>query len=1395
MKKIILTSLTFLASIFFVRAQFFNEYWVIPPYSLEFNTMGDKTLKDLPFYLLPHDELIRGNGSGLIAPNGNVLFYTNNYNTYDVAGLPTDNFRYVWNNYKFENNSLSYHGIESLQDRKPSGEMVIVPAPKSCNRYYIFWMSIVAGSETGQSNRSCFYSVYDTDSLHYDAVYNYTGKFVYDMPNMSPASSNAMRDLIPTSYAANLHYPYDDILNLSNLSGYKSSSVHIAVSKPRPDGSYRIFVADEDYVYRFKLDENGLFFDNYHFGFGGALGAGSMVNKSQYLSEMELYEFPDGRKLIALKYFDVASGRGNMIHISELNSSDNVIGERGIIIGGGTNNRIRGLEFSENGNYLYFTQEKTNNANSDRTLGYINLVNNSVHTLSTNYLYQLSMIELAPDGMIYGKSLNNLFRVTDPNNPTTTSVELFNPINMTSSSSINYGSFPYQDGTNDFYNKLPDQIDGMSYMDHFFATLQCCIKYESYDKETFKSTSSTTWTGNNNPLNNSSGNDVYIRDELVIKAGHTVTISNMKIHFAPGAKLVIEKGTASQKGGHLILRNGTVLTADTKCSANSMWQGVIVEGNPSIPQGVSFSASNQAKIEMIEGATIEHAIVGVFLGVPSITHNHIPSSTNPAGGGIIITNNARFRNNMESVRFNDYSNVYLGQVRMNLSNFILTTFETTSALNIPTIYPNAHLIMNSVRGIDIKGCTFDNSYGRANNQLYTRWGRGIASFNSFFRVEPYCANLSSINCDGNNGTRNVFSNLNKGINATASDPYMNFYCDFSHFENNASGIEASGILNAHITNNGFKILNSVEAIFLGVGLDNCSKYDVEGNKFEENTDNGAPYLKAIGVLIRNSNNSSLTANHNNVIYRNYFTNLFVGIQAEGINGSNIINAQAPLDGLEIKCNTFEDDIAIDVSLPSGRIKYLQGVCNASLPYTQSTQLLAGNTFLHSVYTTQDYFKKGIYFNSFFDYAYHDDSSIPNPYRIYNIYPSLFTETSCSTVSFDNNLSCPVKSLKLVSQNNGSAGSSHLSVGNLSNLNSLLKDYFMQYTAMNDPDIFQFMSLNSIDNITVFLKEYEILSDSVLKYYIDLGPAYNLYISVLETQEGLSSYMGDYITNKILNEGLEGDIDEINNYIENKGRFEEFIEGWSLLRTKRDFLLKDMYILYQNEDIQAAVGIAFPLDSLFGFAQQIDKADEKYLVAKILSDLGEDAAANDLIDKIIELDADKYNNLAEITRLSKNYNNSFGLMEKYVRGDSSIFAKVSFLINDSLRDGLSSVGALAMYKMAYHDDVIPFWIEPLILDGAKIAPKNSENSVEKSPSGVLIYPNPTQDILNVAVRDKDGDSFDRIEIVNMLGQSVVIEKTALTKQHTLNVEGLSTGSYIIRVFSNSLPIHQQVIIKK
>jgi len=863
--------------------------------------------------------------------NGNLLFFIVDDIIYDKDGYMIDYMYY---------NSISVKG---------TAEIAIVPDPGNCQRYYI----IAAGRQNyavGFSNKLPYYAVLD---LSQPSMY-YSGRF-------GALTYNGFGNT--TSIAA--------LTPGFVVEASKQGGVFIAASKLRSDNTRLVFISNGYGIYRYKINSSGFSYDNYYLPYGPC-----SFNQISVRGEMELIELPGGYRIAApfdYEYFSYPTiTAGQAIYTADLDNSGTLIpGTNQYFVFNYTNTDVQrpyhhGLEFSPSGNILYITHNVS--SLHPNPVQYFDFGNPGlgIQTLAIPLAsdYQFSQIEIGRNGKLY-MAVNNRFGVLS--NPDVPNVANFTTQNYPVG--VSY-SFNYEGVSTPDYNLksyiMPDQIDGMDYSASFFANPVCCMLNTKYNIDSYTATASGTWLpgSSSNPFGSTTG-IVTVKEELIIPAGVSVTIQNMQFRFAPGAKVTVQRGTGSTPGGRLTINN-TVFTTDMRCDPQAMWLGVQVHGYSNQNQ-TPMSTSQQGWFTMQNNSVIEHAHKGaVAVKInSSATYPYLYSSYDLSyTGGVIRAANSVFRNNRMDVEFRNY----IAPSGANNQSYITDCqLITNGPLNNSAYPPQYHVAMYSTQGISISGNDIRNN--TPSIYSYSQRGYGIYSNNAQFFANARCASLY-LPCSAYDP--NVFQDLYYGIYAYSSTGAHSFSASRNRFINNIYGIYCYGPDLASILLNTFEVFRSSAPNptiqTYGVYLNGSTGYRVEENTFTEYADPVAPPNgNTYGVIVNNSGNL------HNQIYKNTFSNIRVGAQAQGTNGENYAygDPNASNQGLQFRCNTFTGNLyQADITVTSGRIDYQQGYC---LPSSNplAVRSPAGNRFSHSLNTPHNDISANASVLSF-NYAHHAD---------------------------------------------------------------------------------------------------------------------------------------------------------------------------------------------------------------------------------------------------------------------------------------------------------------------------------------------------------------------------------------------------------------------------------------
>ena len=251
------------------------------------------SLKDSPIWNSAHDK------------SGNLLFFIQGDSVYDRDGYLIDAL-----------------GAYSQVQSPGYVETSIIPRPGRCNQFYIIFWEYPSGS-VGWN-----YYVLDMDAPNRWHP-GKKGKFEWD--------SNG--------------FPEAHFIS----GGSNHTNIPIAISKLRPPTNDRLLFISDSYSFsRYKITESGIVNDNYQFSFPNGVSTSQQID----FTENELIELNSGGYRFACK-FDIHSGPGlSGIYIFDLDQDGNILSQKRIPFPTNVNSIrvfLSGLEFSPNGNYIYFT--------------------------------------------------------------------------------------------------------------------------------------------------------------------------------------------------------------------------------------------------------------------------------------------------------------------------------------------------------------------------------------------------------------------------------------------------------------------------------------------------------------------------------------------------------------------------------------------------------------------------------------------------------------------------------------------------------------------------------------------------------------------------------------------------------------------------------------------------------------------------------------------------------------------------------------------------------------------------------------------------------------------------------------------------------------------------------
>jgi len=305
-------------------------------------------------------------------------------------------------------------------------------------------------------------------------------------------------------------------------------------------------------------------------------------------------------------------------------------------------------------------------------------------------------------------------------------------------------------------------------------------------------------------------------------------------------------------GGTLIIDGSTITNMDS----GRMWQGIKIMND----------RTRYGTVIIKNEATIANAVCGVYVA------------------------NQLSLNVEDSYFINNTIGIKIDFLKNPLASFGDKTYITNTDFIInenyleDPLYFNAHVIANNSIPVLVTGCRFLNT-NLVNPLMYypDEMIVGIKSFNTSLSV-----------------VESNFSGLLTGISVRNSGSSPSTYIYDNTFSENYCGIKVNGVNSPSIWYNNFtnSFLTST-----GLYVEQSTGYKIIENRFKQDTIS----LQTIGIKIANSGRDE------NVVKNNYFNKIDVGINAVGINSSQVNNDPTQrICGLQFLCNGFVDTKTADI---------------------------------------------------------------------------------------------------------------------------------------------------------------------------------------------------------------------------------------------------------------------------------------------------------------------------------------------------------------------------------------------------------------------------------------------------------------------------------------------------
>ncbi len=868
--------------------------------------------------------------------NGELLFFIVDGKIYDHAG------------YLMADNDATPNCTDCLM--KGIQEVSIVLVPGTCDKYYIISADSRIGSGSGGANESMLgFSILD---LSMNSRYHtgrkgavwHEGDLTATFANLAPRAGNISGLTGPSGHfstfsISNGNWPFPggafDTWNWVNIHHTVLDSLNAAGDQ------VLLFHTATAYGYA-NITSTGITAGNYL-----ATVYNSGADANLYMTGgMAVAHGPNNwlRMAGTANYSTAVNGNNADITLElyRLQASGSTLSATPISTSINTNiyNHVnnmgitRGVAFSPNGRYLYFSQP------FPPYIGYIDVTDPAltVHDLDLELNIpgnlasygtgQIACNRQPGQGTnghaMYFPCATGMGYLAGPDNPATAT---WHATLVGNGPGINTPPTSYtawnQGGGFHFTQYLMDKQNYRDQQLHRLRLAECCQDNERIPEwshpYTFNGTNTFTnpWTPEQNPLTGpltcppaASWPDslvqamyghVYFQQDFTFQTGARVYVKNMDWRFAPNARLIIEPGAFVQFDNCLI--KGSVDTLQCK---PRKWPGVELRGTPTMAQGTSGYPPNQGRM-VFRNSLLQDAAVGVTVGKKN------QYGVVQYAGGILETSGSTFRNCRVGVNFYPYQN-YLpnNSPTRNRSKFVRTTFTADPNYILPLDF-SIHAQFWKVDGIEFLGCTFQNLRTTESNS--SQLGQGIRSLDAHFIVKAGCSLPPNTPppCLPPYLVPTRFTGLDMGIRAATATTTRNFTVDEAEFANNVCGVYANSVLNFEVHNSNFQV-GSSKATNLSTQPDEqywiangnwahrgIYSYKSYGFLVDDNTltnNPGATTIELEGIV------TGYSGAHNDVVFRNHASHLEAAYVGEGVCADTVNTSYL---GLWYLCNTNNDN--------------------------------------------------------------------------------------------------------------------------------------------------------------------------------------------------------------------------------------------------------------------------------------------------------------------------------------------------------------------------------------------------------------------------------------------------------------------------------------------------------
>jgi len=864
----------------------------------------------------------------------------------------------------------------------------------------------------------------------------------------------------------------------------------------------------------------------------------------------------------------------------------------------------------------------------------------------------------------------------------------------------------------------------------------------------------------------------YVNFEVIIDSGACLTISGYTA-FAPEVMILVNPG------GKLILDRAYLTKA-----CPDLWDGIEVRGSDTS----QFYNEYFGIVEIRDSSIIEFARCAIA--------NHCKRCS-PAvnqSGGIILAEEAIFRDNETDILLAPFHHIYQGNEVPYVASFEKCRFLTTENLYDLTV-PKAHVELKDIFGLIFYACEFENLTGLAFAPPSIR-GKGISSIDGQFMIKALCNDLNAIPCL--DITPCEFNQLEYGIKALNSISKKTIIIENSYFEDNLVGLSISGIDYVSVISNDFKCPTEYKFVpedrFIGgLFLEGCTGYHIEDNFFHGDTGFFGSRSIGSGIAVKNS------GDENNEIYNNSFNRLTNGIYVIGEN-------RGRESGLCLKCNDMSGNtndfiVVEDENPPYGSLQGIyqyQGDPIDSVSYDAP----AGNIFSYFTGSADTINIEDFnYFNNGEDiwYFHHKVSEAFQVLPLPNNYTSETIQLiEREEINYSKDTACPSH---LEGENNLKTFTSpHIIISEANEQIALLTEQLFALIDGGNTEGLNFEVMTSMpeDALEIrqeLLNESPYLSDTVMKqaiYKENVLPNVMIRdILTVNPQSAKSEEVLDALDTRYepMPDYMMGQIMEGQNILGTKELLEAQIQSWWIVRSKAKVELFRQYLSDTNLVSQA--------DSIITFLEEENDLTSKYNLAFRYWNRLDSVEAFEILNTIPE----QYNLTNDQLTTHQQYLDYFDILKliadsNWTASDlDSVSVELLFEIKENGGSGISAFARGMLLKGGFIDYketiVLPRLASP---EENSFANKNIDDN-EQRKDYLKLFPNPAGDYVIVFYDiGSDSRSFS-LKLVDNQGIVIrIIQLEPGKDQIVVNLENLPNGIYLFTLNVNGKKLESQKLIK-